>query len=133
MKQLRALERYVLTTEPTFVGSFLLDWVVPRYMSPDSMSRCPERDPQEFMDLVKPLEATSPGGLIERVLDLDREDVRAVSGVAVELREFFEKLIGWWGPLQLTENQTEKVEDPDDILDIFGFKRSVELTEDEKR
>ena len=132
LKHLGALERYVLTAEPTFVGSFLLDWVVPQYMSPDSMSRCPERDPKEFMDLVKPLEVTSPGGLIEQVLDLEREDVRAVSGIAVELREFFEKLIAWWGPLQLTENQAEKVEDPDYILEIFGFKRSVELTEDEK-
>ena len=102
-------------------------------MSPDSMSRCPERDPKEFMDLVRPLEVTSPGGLIERVLDLEREDIRAVSGIAVELREFFEKLIAWWGPLQLTENQTEKVEDPDYILEIFGFNRSVELTEDEKK
>ena len=133
LKHLGALERYILTAESTFVGSFLLDWVVPRYMSPDSMSRCPERDPQEFMDLVRPLEVTSPGGLIERVLDLNREDVRAVSEIAVELREFFEKLIFWWGPLQLTENQGEKVEDPDYILEIFGFKRSVELTEDEKK
>lgn len=133
LKHLGALERYILTTEPTFVGGFLLDWVVPQYMSPDSMNRCPERDPQEFMDLVRPLEVTSPGGLIERVLDLDKEDVRAVSGIAVELREFFEKLIGWWGPLQLTENQGEKVEDPDYILEILGFRRSVELTEDEKR
>lgn len=133
LKHLGALERYILTTEPTFVGGFLLDWVVPQYMSPDSMSRCPERGPQEFMDLMRPLEVTSPGGLIERVLDLDKEDVRAVSEIAAELREFFEKLVSWWGPLQLTENQEEKVEDPDYILEVLGFRRSVELTEDEKR
>lgn len=132
LKHLGALERYSLSAEPTFVGSFLLDWVVPHYMSPESMSRCSDRDPREFMELIKPIEVANPGGLIERVLDLDREDVRAVSQVAVELREFFEKLISWWGPLQLTENQGEKVEDPEYILEIFGFNRSVELTKDER-